>query len=323
MASSTLFFLRNMKFKMRNLILQNLQIKIVVIFIAILIWFFVKTENNFQYTFQIPVTISNLDKEKIIVTPIPSHVKVTLYGQGYELLALILNQKFRYNFDLTNENESRVYKLKKENVFPRNSNIEIINIIDPDSAYIGIENLARKKVPIIPDIQVMTEIGYTIVKGIQLDSNYVSIEGAKSYLDSVFQIRTEHLIFKKVKRDLSKKAKLIDPPVKYVWLNRHDTHFMVDVQKILEKPLVEIPVQIINKPTNVELIVVPATLNLTLVGGVDILLPLTNKDIKAYIDYHKIRDSRERYYLAYIEKPELVRIKDVKPKYFRIIIKKS
>ena len=140
-----------MKFKMRNLILENFKIKIVVIFIAIFLWFFVKTDNNYKHSFKIPATISNLGEGKIIVTKIPSYVKATLLGKGHQLLALFLNQKLKYNFDLINENQSKAFKINKNNIFPRISNVEILKIVAPDSVYIGIENLRRKKVPIISD----------------------------------------------------------------------------------------------------------------------------------------------------------------------------
>ena len=243
-------------------------------------------------------------------------------GNGRALLALILSQKFKYNLDLTNINESKLFSLNKNQVFPRTSSIEILNIVEPDTVYLEIENLKKKKVPILPDIQITPIPGYTIINGIQLNPDSVLITGAKAKIDSILFIRTEKVYLKKVKRDIRKKIKLIDPKIKNVWLKQKESNFSADIQKLMEKPLLEIPVHVINKPENVEMTVIPSSLSLTLIGGVDLLLPITNKDIPAYIDYLKIRGSKEKYCLAYIDKPKGVRIKDVKPKRFKVIVKK-
>ena len=309
---------------MDSSILKNYKIKIVVIIIAIFIWFFVETENNYKYSFEIPIQITNLSPGKIITNEKPNHVKATLWGKGRELLALILSRKLQYNFDLTNVNESRLFIFDKKNVrFPHASNIEILNIIEPDSVYLKIENLEHKKVPVKTEIRIIPIQGYIIVNGIQLQPDSVCLTGAKTGLDSVSYIRTEQLVYKEVKRDLKKKIKLINPEVKNVWPKQSELYFFADVQKILEKPIAEIPIKIVNKPSQVEVIVIPSSLNLTLIGGVDLLLPITNMDIPAYIDYLKVRDSKEKYHLAYINKPDGVRIKDIKPKRFKVIVKKN
>ncbi|MBD3289912.1 hypothetical protein GF337_13985 [candidate division KSB1 bacterium] len=308
---------------MLNYITKNLKIKIVVVCIAVLLWFFVETENNYKYSMDIPLNISNLSSEKIITNDIPENVKVSLWGRGRELLALMLNPKLQYNLDLSNESGAGTFALEEQNVrFPRISNIEILNIIEPESIDIRIQNLIHKNVAVKADIDVFPLSGYTVVDGIQLSQDSVGVRGAKSALDSIDHVKIERMTFKNVRRDIHKKAKLLDPKVKNAWLEKEELEIFIDVQKLLEKPLNEIPVKVLNKPKGVELTIVPSSLNLTLIGGVDLLLPMTSKDIDAYIDYNKIRGSKEKYYLAYIDKPEHVRIKDIRPKHFKVIVKK-
>lgn len=308
---------------MFNYITKNLKIKVVVICIAILLWFFVETENNYKYELNIPFRISNLSYDKYITNNIPDHVKVTLWGRGRELLALMLNPKLQYTLDLTNETTTHTYKLEKKNVrFPRISNIEILNIVEPESIEVKIQDLLQRKIIVKPDIEITPLAGYTIIDGIQLSVDSVFVEGVKSSLDSIDYIKTKQLIIKDIRRDINEKVKLRAPDVRNAWLTTEEIEVFVDVQKLLEKPLNEIPVKVLNKPSDIELTVIPSSLNLTLIGGVDLLLPMTSKDIHAYIDYNKVRGSKEKYYLAYIDKPEQVRIKDIRPKYFKVIVKK-
>jgi len=309
---------------MKSYFTKNIKIKIVVVCVSILIWFFVETENNFKYTFDIPITVTNISPDKILVNELPPKAKITFWGKGRELLSLILSRKLNYNFDMFDIEESQYHALKKTNVrFPRENNVEIINIVEPDSVFIEIENLVEKKIAVIHDVTINLTPGYTIVNGIQLTPDSIEVVAAKSRIDSVVSITTEKVIYKNVRRKLHKKIKLIEPSIKHFWLKSKNIAFFVDVQKLMEKPLIEIPVRVINKPPNIEIMVVPSSLCLVLVGGVDLLLPITKNDIDAYLDYEKIRVTRERYYRAYIEKPAGVRIKDVKPKQFKVIIKKQ
>ena len=61
---------------------------------------------------------------------------------------------------------------------------------------------------------------------------------------------------------------------------------------------------------------------LTLIGGVDVLLPITNKDIFAYIDFNKVKNIRQEC-PAYIDKPDGIRIDKIEPKLFKVTIIKK
>jgi len=300
-----------------------LKIKIVVVIIAIFTWFFVEAENNYKYTFKIPIVYSNLASDKIIINKKPTFLKITLWGQGQELLSLVISRKFNYNFDLTHIDKTGTYALSAKNIrFPRVSDVEILNISEPDSIFLNIQDLVRKKIAVKPNVKINTVPGYTVVRGFQLTPDSVIVVGTRSALDSIPHIDTENQVYNKVKRDMKKKVDLITPTIKQLRLEQQEIYLFVDIQKLMEKPLTEVPVQITNKPDNTEVIVIPSSLDVILVGGVDLLLPVSKDDIFAYIDYYKIRDSKELYFLAYINKPEGVRIKDVKPKRFKVLVRR-
>ena len=75
---------------MINSYFRHLKIRVVVVLLAIFIWFFVETEDNYKHSFEIPIYITNLQQGKIITNRIPNSAKVTFWGKGRELLALIL-----------------------------------------------------------------------------------------------------------------------------------------------------------------------------------------------------------------------------------------
>lgn len=305
-------------------ILKHIRTKIVVVILAFMVWFFVETANNYKYSFKIPMVINNLSSEEIIVNEIPKHVKITVWGKGNEIISMLLTKKFQYNLDLMNIHESKTFSLSPQNVrLPQASNLEVLNIVKPDSVYVKIEKRISKKIPIKPDVEITPYRGYTLVDEILLRPDSVTAIGAASMIDSIITLTTEKVILTKLKRDIKRSIKIKQPRLDKVQLVRDDVLLFADIQKLIEVSFSDIPVNVINKPDHVELTVIPSSLSLILIGGVDNILKIKNDDIWAYIDYNKVVTSQEEYHLAYIDKPEGVRIEDVKPKRFKIIIKKT
>lgn len=90
----------------------------------------------------------------------------------------------------------------------------------------------------------------------------------------------------------------------------------------MEKPLSEIPIAVVNQPSNLKVTVIPSTLSLVLEGGTDLLLNVTKQNVKAYINYEKVHASKNKNHLAYIETPKGTRYRDVKPKRFKVVVEK-
>jgi len=313
-----------MKILFDKKILKNIRTKIVVISLAIFIWFFVETSNNYKYSFKIPLVINNLTTEAIIINEVPEYVRITVWGKGSDILSMILTKKFQYNLDLTNIHESTSFNLSTKNVrLPRASNLEILNIVKPDSIHIQIEKRITKKIPVLPNVVIETYAGYTLVDDIKLEPDSVTAIGALSLLDTIISLKTEPMSLKNVKRDIKKTVNLQVPKSDKVQLLRKEVLLLADIQKLIEVSFSGIPVTVINTPDNVDLSVIPSSLSLTLIGGVDKLLPIKPEDILAYIDYNKVIASDNEFHLAYIDKPDGVRIEDVEPKRFKIIFKKS
>lgn len=304
-------------------ILRHLKTKCVVVIMAMLVWFFVKTANNYKYSFKIPLVINNLSTEEIIMNEVPKFVRITVWGKGNEILSMMLTKKFQYNLDLINLHESKSFRLSPQNVrLPQASNLEVLNIVKPDSIYINLEKRISKKIPVIHDVEINLYPGYTLVDDITLTPDSITAIGASSMLDSINSLKTERIVLKKLKRDVKQPIKILQPELDKVQLLRDEVIVSADIQKLIEVIFSDIPINVINKPNNMEVTVIPSSLSLSLIGGVDIMLPIRSSDIWAYIDYNRVITSDEEYHLAYIDKPEGVRIEDVKPKRFKIIMRK-
>lgn len=308
---------------MKSHIVNNFKIKLTVLFLAFLIWFFVKIEDNYRHSFNIPLRVTNLEPNRIIGNKIPKRIKIACWGKGRYLFSLMLRKDIFYNLDVSKVRNSAKLVLDVDQIkLLHETDIEILNIVSPETVEVVVNDLITKKVPILPDVEIHTAPGYTVVDKIVLNPDSVEITGPESEIKKIKSIITENKRYENLKRDLKKKLQLMKPDIDNFELLTQETQLYVDIQKLMEKPFYEIPVKVRNTPPNLNVIVTPSTLSLVLEGGTDVLLNVTKQDIDAYLDYRKIQASKNIYHLAYIDTPDGTRHRDVKPKHFKVIFEK-
>lgn len=98
----------------------------------------------------------------------------------------------------------------------------------------------------------------------------------------------------------------------------------MEIQKLIEITLPEIPVQVKNAPRNLIVTPLPSTLSLTVEGGEQLLLGLKREDIVAALDYQQVRDVRQQEgYTPIIKVPEGVSYRNVKPSSFKLMLERG
>ncbi len=304
-------------------IVRNLKIKLAVVAMASLLWFFVKMEDNYRFAFNVPIRITNLGSNRVIGSEIPNKVKITCWGKGRSLLTLMFRKDIFYNLDVSHVFRSANVVLEKNQVkLLRSSDVEVLNIVYPETLKISIVDLITTKVVVRPDVEIITLPGYTVVDEIKVIPDSAELVIPITELKRIDTISTERRRYKNINRNLTEKVRLIRPDIDHLRLLTREVNIYVNVQKLMEKPLSEIPVTVINQPPDLRVTVLPSTLSLILEGGAELLLNVTQNDIKAYIDYQKVKSSQSKNHLAYIETPKGVRYRDVKPKRFKIVVEK-
>ncbi|MDW7682025.1 MAG: hypothetical protein SCK70_15790, partial [bacterium] len=92
--------------KINKIIFNNIKYKLTVIFLAVLVWFFVKTEDNYRHVIKIPIRVTNLGDDRIITNQIPRQVKVAFWGKGRSLFSILIRKDLAYLLDVAKANNS-------------------------------------------------------------------------------------------------------------------------------------------------------------------------------------------------------------------------
>jgi len=308
---------------LKNAVLENLRVKLVVGALATLFWFAVVTENFYEYAVDIPIVAVNVPPGKIIADDLPVNARVRFEGKGRALLSLLFSRDARVVLDLSNVRRRQAFALQRQMVHSPRGGIELtpLHILYPDTVWVRLASSLEKPVRVSAAVQITTVAGYTVVYPLRLEPDSITVFGPEEIAQTIDSVKTEYKEFFDIQQNISAPLLLQPfPESQHVELSADRVQFHADVQKLIEVTLQEIPVQVQNAPKNLRVTPVPSTLSLTVEGGEKLLLDLKKEDIVAFIDYARLRDTTTIGHPAHIRAPDGVRYRDVKPALFKLII---
>ncbi len=305
--------------------LDNYKAKVVVFIFAIFIWFFVITENEYEHDIDVPIRLVNVSENMVPLHEIPENAKVKVRGNGKDLIALTVSQGARLELDLSDVGRSKTFDLRPKHVILSRPIGTIITkeVLAPDSLTVVLDEFTSKKVSVRPKIKTITAPGYTTVGEIEVTPDSIEIFGPKSLVTKINELYTKEEKFTDLRFDLKRIFPLAPLPSPKIKTGVQEVEVYVNVQKLLEKTVNSIPVEVRNAPKNVNITVIPSTLSLVLEGGGDLLSELSSDDIVAYIDYNRVKYQSGNEFPAVIERPQGISYRDVRPKTFKLIFERK
>ena len=301
--------------------------------IAFVFWFFIKSEDTYTVNLDIPLVARNLQEQKTYKEEVPESIFVTLKGSGRSFIWLRLFSNF-YSDDfksvidlssITDEYNFQLDSYYKENpekiVLPSSLDLEFVEVLSPRNIQIKLQRYMVKKVPIQSQILVSTEPGYIALEGV-FTPDSISIGGPEEAVNDIDFVYTEKDTLSNLVASLNGSWTIVNPN-KLVSFDPKKVDGLVNVQPISETIVTSIPVQLINKPADVNVFVNPATVSLTIVGGLEQIANIVPEDIDVIIDFD-YWNSDKQFYSPSIKLPEyLIEWKDLSPNNLEILVIKE
>lgn len=301
--------------------------------IAFVFWFFIKSEESYTVNVDIPLVARNLQEQKTYKEEVPESIFVTLKGSGRSFIWLRLFSNF-YSDDfksvidlssITDEYNFQLDSYYKENpekiVLPSSLDLEFVEVLSPRNIQIKLQRYMVKKVPIQSQILVSTEPGYIALEGV-FNPDSISIGGPEEAVNDIDFVYTEKDTLSNLIASLNGSWSIINPN-KLVSYDPKKVDGLINVQPISETIVTSIPVQLINKPVDVNVFVNPATVSLTIVGGLEQIANIVPEDIDVIIDFD-FWNSDKQFYSPSIKLPEyLIEWKDLSPNNLEILVIKE
>jgi YbbR domain-containing protein len=200
---------------MKRFFLNNLQLKIASVVIAVVLWLFVSSKGQTEISLNVPVEYMNIPPGLEIIDR--TGKIATLVIRGHEsMLKNIRQGDVKVVLDMNKAKKGEViYPLTKDEVRLLRSlrSISVVTI-EPASLKLVFDETVSKRVAVRPVITGIPETGY-YVESIDVKPNETVIEGAASEVKKINHVRTEHIDITDLTRNFEEQVK-IDPVGRHV-----------------------------------------------------------------------------------------------------------
>ncbi|MCF7807583.1 MAG: hypothetical protein K9M49_02410 [Candidatus Marinimicrobia bacterium] len=273
----------------------DIQIKLGSLLLAVLLWFFVVTDIEYFFDLEIPLKVEGLTEEKALNNEIPEVIKGRFRGKGHSLLWAKMTlpaSETGLVLDLSKTRNTQVYYLDNyfsdhpdRFILPRDYNLELIHVVEPESIWVSVEAMAHKEMNINLQAQINPALGYMLVGEINVEPARVTVSGPRSLLDRINSFPVDPIELNGVNSDVLLDIPLHMEPAQLFQLDVKAATVTADIQSIGSVEFQNIPIRLENVPPGVEVSVIPKTIGLEAEGGLDRLLALEPKDFTVSFDY--------------------------------------
>ena len=171
----------------KDLLLNNITLKVMALIFAVVLWFFVVGEKGTEIGFLVPLELKGIPEGFVITNEVKNLVEVRLSGPR-TLLTSLSPGEMRISIDLSKAHRGRnTFRILPDRIrVPRGIKVTGVR---PDSITIVLERLVTTNVPVKPNLVGRPAQGF-VVKGVSVEPNEVSVTGIRRSLRRIRIIGT-------------------------------------------------------------------------------------------------------------------------------------
>ena len=306
-----------------SLIGQKLSLLIGALGLALLLWIFVVSQNEYTIILDLPIEARNLNVQKAHKEEVPPSASVRLRGTGRDLFKSLLLKNFGgFKLVLDLEGISKEYefvlndyfeKFPQKVVLPLNYNLSFVEVVYPNRIKISLDDYSSKSVPIISNLHIKPAPGFLLVGNQIIRPEKIDIAGPKKELALINHIETIYDTINGLTSFYSGEIKLqsLGRLIKY---STNNVEISLDIQNISERIIADVPVIVVNIPDKIRVFPSPQTISLTVIGGVNQISNLNPTDIKVIVDFNDWSHLKQFYEPKVSIPKNLLDWRDISPK---------
>ena len=296
------------------------------------LWLFVISGEIYSGVMEIPLEVRNISAKKTLKEEVPSALQVRFSGSGHELLKAYLLKDFfedyklvldldriseEYNFILNDYYERYPHKV----VIPSSWSLEFLEIVYPQELTISLDEYLVKSLPIVPNLIINTAPGFTQVGDIIISPNIINIAGPREIVDSLEWLFTEPETLIGLKESEINNSVFLKIPHRLIEVKNKEISYNIDIQKISERIISDIPVQVTKIPPGLRIFVNPRTVSLTVVGGVNRIADIYPEDFFIYVDFGQKWSQNKQFYSPTVVMPnDVLEWQDISPRSIELVV---
>jgi YbbR domain-containing protein len=306
-----------------SLIGQKLSLLFGAFGLALLLWIFVVSENEYTLILDLPIEARNLNVQKAHKEEVPPSASVRLRGTGRDLFKSFLLKNFGgFKLVLDLEGISKEYefvlndyfeKFPQKVVLPLNYNLSFVEVVYPNRIKISLDDYSSKSVPIISNLHIKPAPGFLLVGNQVIRPEKIDIAGPKKELVLINHIETIYDTINGLTSYYTGEIKT-QSLGRLIEYSTNSVEISLDIQNISERIIVDVPVNVINIPEKFRVFPSPQTVSLTVIGGVEQIANLNPTDIKIIVDFNDWNHLKQFYEPKVSIPKDLLDWRDISPK---------
>ncbi|MFC2149983.1 YbbR-like domain-containing protein [Calditrichota bacterium] len=303
---------------------RNFRIKLGLFLLAVMLWFLVVSDEIVEQSISIPIIIDGVREGKVIANNPPDHADVRIQATGKQLLRMMYLDKPFLHIDLSTINHFYTFEPRTDMiVIPGGVIAEPLYITAPDSIPVVLSDNVKRKVKVIPDINLTTAAGYVIKGQVVSVPDSIKLTGASEILKKTEHLSTAYVELTKLKRNTELMVEILPPASSGVLVSPSEVRLKIQIEKIGQRKLIGIPVTVVNVPRGREVIVDPIAAEIQLTGGVSVIGGIAQSDINAWVDFRKMDIARGSKTPVMIDPMDGVEIISIEPEEVRLIVRRQ
>ncbi|WP_337865849.1 CdaR family protein [Ignavibacterium sp.] len=300
---------------------KKIYIIIISVLFSVTVWVSIALSDEYYSTYKLPIEVIDLPSGYAVGNKLPDTITIRLKADGWKLMSFELGGS-NYFFVSVKGDSGIVSTNLLTNVENNPWFSAGINILDinPKTIKIHVEPFAEKMLRVIPQLDLDFKEGFNLATKVKIEPDSILVSGPKSLIKNLEGFRTKEISLRKLDQKLTITSELEN-------LRGFETfpkivNITLDVQRIVENTISNIPVNVLNQPANVEIVLIPNTIVCTFRGGINILGKISANDITASVDYFKVINDTLGFIKPEIQLPADLSLLSVKPDKLKYVIKK-
>ncbi len=303
---------------------KSYKVQVSIFFLALFFWFMVKMGKDYDYTTNIPLSITINNENSWLKYPPPNFARVEFSGRGIDLLRLNFYNPV-YEIDLSAGREQMVLNLSNHREFvriPREVDVQVKSVISPIELQFDLDERKEKKVPVIVKADLKTENGFVFVNAIA-EPESIMVIGPAIYVDTLTKIYTLPKEYRNVNLAFEDQFDILQNNTFYVQYKPQKAEVLFDIQRLAEKEVENVPVKMVNVPDNYEVVPLPSMVTVYVKGGEKVLAEAGADQFLVTINFKKDWKPGNKRVKADVSTHLNVTYTELRPATFELIVQKK